>query len=121
MEKLARAGEGGGVQVHPLSLYSRYHHAQSCSVPYAPAEWADTLTLIHLYQYTYSVHACNYRVLQSSGPGSLDLELDTDILEQKKTFSRYLMISREIIPSLLTDPTKFESNLWIQQKTGFLI
>ncbi len=47
MEKFAKAGEGGGVHAHPpfIIVTIRYKVAV-----YAPAEWADTLTLFHLYQ-----------------------------------------------------------------------
>ncbi len=74
MEKSALAGEGDGVHAHSLSAY--YHHVRTKKIiekkywqekedqlerrsyqvaVYAPAEWADTLTLFHLYQYIYSV------------------------------------------------------------------
>ncbi len=46
-EKSVLAGEGGGARPPPL-LTSKV-------AVYAPAEWADTLTLFHLYQYMYSV------------------------------------------------------------------
>ncbi len=50
MEKLAQAGEDVGYT--PTTFPSIYPHAQSCSVVYAPAERADTLTLtLHLYPY----------------------------------------------------------------------
>ncbi len=39
MEKLAQAGEGGGVHAHLLHYI--HHHVQSCDV-YAPAEKAAT-------------------------------------------------------------------------------
>jgi hypothetical protein len=44
--KLAQAGEGGGaLHAHPLSLHFTI---KSKVAVYAPAEWADTLTLFHL-------------------------------------------------------------------------
>ncbi len=52
MEILVQAGEGGG-GCTPAPFH--YIHVQSCSVWYAPAEWADTLALFQLYQYMYSV------------------------------------------------------------------
>jgi hypothetical protein len=53
MEKLAQAGEGeGGVHAHPpLTTFTITYKV----AVYAPAQWADTLTLFHLYQYMYSV------------------------------------------------------------------
>ncbi len=50
-EKLALAGEGGGA--HPPPLFTLT--ITSKVAVYAPAEWADTLTLFHLYEYMYSV------------------------------------------------------------------
>ncbi len=50
--KLALAGEGGGVHAHPLSLHLPI---TSKVAVYAPAEWAETLTLFHLYENMYSV------------------------------------------------------------------
>jgi hypothetical protein len=46
MEKLAQAGEVGGARPPLVSLVTNH---VKVSV-YAPAEWADTLTLFHLYQ-----------------------------------------------------------------------
>ncbi len=46
-EKLAQAGEGGGCTPTPFR-YS-YHHVKIAV--YAPAEWADTLSLFRLYKY----------------------------------------------------------------------
>ncbi len=43
--KLAQAGEGGGER-HPLSF--TFTITSKVAV-YAPAEWADTLTLFHIY------------------------------------------------------------------------
>jgi hypothetical protein len=40
------------LHAHPLSLYLPSPVKLHC---YAPAEWADTLTLFHFYQYMYSV------------------------------------------------------------------
>ncbi len=57
MKKSALAGEGGGCT--PTPFHSSYHHVQSCSVRYAPAERSDTLTLFHLYPYVYSVNIHN--------------------------------------------------------------
>jgi hypothetical protein len=42
MEKSALAGEGGGCTLTPLQHIT-------CSVPYAPAEMAVTLSVFHLY------------------------------------------------------------------------
>jgi hypothetical protein len=50
--KIALAGEGGGVHALPTPFHSSYPHVQSCSVRYAPAERADTLTLFYPYRYT---------------------------------------------------------------------
>ncbi len=50
--KLALAGEGGGVHAHPPVI--TFTITSKVAV-YAPAEWANTLTLFHLYQYMYSV------------------------------------------------------------------
>jgi hypothetical protein len=47
--KLVLAGEGGGSP--PLITFT----LTSKVAVYAPAEWAGTLTLFHLYQYMYSV------------------------------------------------------------------
>jgi hypothetical protein len=49
IEKLAQAGEGGGCT--PFTVVTITYKV----AVYAPAEWADTLTLFHLYQYMYSV------------------------------------------------------------------
>ncbi len=51
--KLALAGEGGGCTAHPPPLIT--FTITSKVAVYAPAEWANTLTLFHLYQYMYSV------------------------------------------------------------------
>ncbi len=51
MKKLAQAG--GGWRCTPTPFHYSYHHVQSCSV--RSSEWADTITLFHLYQYMYSV------------------------------------------------------------------
>ena len=48
--KLAQAGEGGGARPPPFITFTI-----SKVAVFAPAEWADTLTLFHLYQYMYSV------------------------------------------------------------------
>jgi hypothetical protein len=45
-KKLARAGEGEGCT--PTPFHYIYHHQQSCSVRYAPAKRADTITLFQL-------------------------------------------------------------------------
>jgi hypothetical protein len=53
--KLALAGEGwgdqGGARLPPLITITLTNKV----AVYAPAEWADTLTLFQLYQYMYSV------------------------------------------------------------------
>ncbi len=50
--KSVLAGEGGGgARPPPLITFT----LTSKVAMYAPAEWADTLTLFHLYQYMYSV------------------------------------------------------------------
>ena len=49
--KSVLAGEGGGARPPPLITFV----LTSKVAVYAPAEWADTLTLFHLYQYVYSV------------------------------------------------------------------
>ncbi len=48
--KLVLADEGGGCPP-PFTTFT----LTSKVAVYAPAEWADTLTLFHLYQYMYSV------------------------------------------------------------------
>jgi hypothetical protein len=45
MEKFTQVSEGGGAR-HPLSLFTITYKV----AVYAPAEWADTLALFHLYQ-----------------------------------------------------------------------
>jgi hypothetical protein len=59
MEKFAQAGE-----VHNI-----YHHVIGCSVRYAPAEWADKLTLLHLY-----CNVCTLWTGQESGPYLLETQ-----------------------------------------------
>jgi hypothetical protein len=49
--KSVLAGEGGGCTPPPLITFT----LTSKVAVYAPAEWADTLTLFHLFQYMYSV------------------------------------------------------------------
>ncbi len=49
--KSVLAGEGGDARPPPLITFT----LTSKVAVYAPAEWADTLTLFHLYQYMYSV------------------------------------------------------------------
>ena len=49
--KSVLASEGGGARPPPLITFT----LTSKVAVYAPAEWADTLTLFHLYQYMYSV------------------------------------------------------------------
>ncbi len=49
--KSVLAGEGAGARPPPLITFT----LTSKVAVYAPAEWADTLTLFHLYQYMYSV------------------------------------------------------------------
>jgi hypothetical protein len=49
--KLVLAGEDGGARPPPLITFS----LTSKVAVYAPAEWADTLTLFHLYENMYSV------------------------------------------------------------------
>jgi hypothetical protein len=52
MEKLVQAGEdGGGARPPPFTIVTIAYKV----TVYAPAEWADTLTLFHLYRYMYSV------------------------------------------------------------------
>ncbi len=48
--KSVLAGEGGGARPPPLITFT----FTSKVAVYAPAEWADTLNLFHLYQYMYS-------------------------------------------------------------------
>jgi hypothetical protein len=52
MEKLTHAGEGGGCTPTPLS--PAFTITFKVAV-YAPAKWADILTLFHLYQYVHSL------------------------------------------------------------------
>ncbi len=49
--KLALSGEGGGARPPPFTTITITSKVEV----YAPAEWADTLTLFNLYQYMYSV------------------------------------------------------------------
>ncbi len=56
MEKLAQVGEGEGCTPTPF----HYSTITYKVVVFAPAEWADTLTLFHLYQYMYSVGSLHY-------------------------------------------------------------
>jgi hypothetical protein len=42
--KIAQAGEGGGARHPPFTIFT----ITSKVAVYAPAEWADTLTLFHL-------------------------------------------------------------------------
>ncbi len=49
--KSVLAGEGGGCTPIPSLTFT----LTSKVAVYAPAEWADTLTLFHLYQYMYFV------------------------------------------------------------------
>jgi hypothetical protein len=49
--KSVLAGGGGGARPPPLITFT----LTSKVAVYAPAEWADTLTLFHLYQYMYFV------------------------------------------------------------------
>jgi hypothetical protein len=49
--KSVLADEGGGAHPPPLITFT----LTSKVAVYAPAEWADILTLFHLYQYMYSV------------------------------------------------------------------
>jgi hypothetical protein len=47
MEKLAQADEGGGARPPSLTIATITYKV----AVYAPAEWADTLLLFHLYPY----------------------------------------------------------------------
>ncbi len=49
--KISPGWWGGGARPPPLITFT----LTSKVAVYAPAEWADTLTLFHLYQYMYSV------------------------------------------------------------------
>ncbi len=49
--KISLAGEGGGCTALCTPTPFHYFHHSKVAV-YAPAEWADTLTLFHLYQYS---------------------------------------------------------------------
>ncbi len=51
MKKLAQAGEDGCARPPPFTLLTITYKV----AVYASAEWADTLTLFHLFQYMYSV------------------------------------------------------------------
>ncbi len=63
--KSVLAGEGGGARPPPLIKFT----LTSKVAVYAPAEWADTLTLFHLYQYMYSVGG-PWRVGGRTGKGT---------------------------------------------------
>ncbi len=54
--KLVLAGEGGGARPPPLITFT----LTSKVAVYASAEWADTLTLFHLYQYTCTLWMALY-------------------------------------------------------------
>jgi hypothetical protein len=69
MEKLAYAFECGECTPTPFNYI--YHHVQSCCVPYAPAERADTLPLFLLYPYMYHTLWCRQY--------ELDLSTELDI------------------------------------------
>ncbi len=58
MEKLAQAGEGGGLHAHPLSLQSPSRTKLQCMLQLGGQ--IHTLTLFHLYQYMYSVVGALY-------------------------------------------------------------
>jgi hypothetical protein len=49
--KISLAGKGAGARPPPFTTTT----ITSEFAVYAPAEWADTLTLFHLYQYIYSM------------------------------------------------------------------
>jgi hypothetical protein len=51
MDKSALASEGGGAHPLPFTLVTITYKV----AVYAPAEKADTLSLIHLYPYMYSM------------------------------------------------------------------
>ncbi len=51
VEISALAGEGGGCTPTPFRPITITYKV----AVYAPAKWADTFTLFHLYQYMYSV------------------------------------------------------------------
>jgi hypothetical protein len=54
MEKLATAGMVGGARSPPFTTFNIPHKV----TVYAPSDWADTLTLFHLYRYMYVL--CGY-------------------------------------------------------------
>jgi hypothetical protein len=56
MEKLAQADEGVGSRPPPFTTVTITYKV----AVYAPAEWANTLTLFHLYQSMYSVVGALY-------------------------------------------------------------
>jgi hypothetical protein len=55
IDKLAQAGKGRGVHIHPLLLI--YHYVKKVAV-YTPVERADTLPLFHLYPYVLCGFSC---------------------------------------------------------------
>jgi hypothetical protein len=61
--KISLAGKGGGCTPTPFSTFT----ITSKVAVYAPAEWADTLTLFHLYHNMYSVGAATTDRLLSAG------------------------------------------------------
>ncbi len=71
----------GGARPPPLITFT----LTSKVAVYAPAEWADTLTLFHLYQYMYSVVTAVARgtdlkheseLIKESGGGGVGMEDD---------------------------------------------
>ncbi len=58
--KISLAGKGGGARPPPFTTFI----LTSKVALYAPAEWADTQTLFHLYQYMYSVGDTSWAVWQ---------------------------------------------------------
>jgi hypothetical protein len=57
--KLALAGKGGGARPPPFTTFT----LTSKVAVNAAAEWADTLTLFHLYQYMYSVISAGHKLV----------------------------------------------------------
>ncbi len=63
----------GGARPPPLITFTL---TTSKVAVYAPAEWADTLTLLHLYQYMYSVVNPTVAYVRVDDEQSLSLLID---------------------------------------------
>ncbi len=102
--KLGQVGEGGGCTPTPF----HYITITSKVAVYAPAEWADTLTLFHLFQYMYSVVVA----------------VDPDLLNQRKVMKTECCLSSGLrirITSLLRIGIQLYTSVRIQIRILLLI